>query len=88
MRTFKEVRDELETLVADLGLITIRDAAELRGVSRSAILQLIQRNRLTTETVLGKQLVYKKAVEEFRNERPGPAPNTIFRSRKTASDNA
>jgi excisionase family DNA binding protein len=79
MQTFKEVRDELEKQVADLGLITIREAADIRGVSRSAILQLIQRGRLKTETVLGKHLIYKDALEGFEEQRPGPAPNQIYK---------
>ena len=78
MGTFKELRNKLEEQVAELGLITIKEAATLRGVSRSAILQLIQRGRLKSETVLGKHLVYRNDLEEFKEQRPGPAPNAIF----------
>jgi excisionase family DNA binding protein len=82
MGSFSDIRDELEEQVADLGLIPIIEAANLRGVSRSAILQLIQRGRLRAETVLGKQLVYQSEVENFSEQKRGPARGTIFRSRK------
>lgn len=78
MANFKKLCDELEEQVTQLGLITIKEAATLRGVSRSAILQLIQRKRLRVETVLGKQLVYRKEVEGFQNLKPGPTINTIY----------
>lgn len=78
MQTFKEVRDELEEQVRTLRLITISQAAEIRKVSRSAILQLIQRGRLKTEMVLGRHLIYQDEVENFAEQKPGPTPNTIF----------
>ena len=77
----KEIIGLLEKEVDKLGLITIRDAAELRHTSRSAVLQLIQRGRLQTETVLGKQLVYRSEVEGFTKDKPGPALGTIFKLR-------
>lgn len=83
MESFKEVRDQLEDLINAENLITIKEAADLRGVSRSAILQLIQRGRLRTETVIGKTLIYQKDLVEFREQKPGPAPNTIFKQRNT-----
>jgi excisionase family DNA binding protein len=62
-------------------LISIREAAELKGVSRSAILQLIQRGRLRTETIVGKQLVYRDDVKRFVNQKPGPSVGTVFKYR-------
>lgn len=77
----KELIGKLETEIKSLDLISIREAAELKGVSRSAILQLIQRGRLRTETVVGKQLVYKRDVVNWSNQKPGPAVGTVFKLR-------
>ena len=75
----KELIEKLEKEISAQGLISIREAAELKRVSRSAILQLIQRGRLRTETVVGKQLVYQDDVVNWHNQKPGPAVGTIFR---------
>lgn len=76
---FREISKLLEDKIQELGLITIREAAELRKTSRSAVLQLIQRGRLKTETVIGKQFVYRKEVEGFTPDRPGPHVSTLQR---------
>ena len=75
----KEQIEKLEAEISRVGLISIREAAELKKVSRSAILQLIQRGRLRTETIVGKQLVYKSDVTRFVNQKPGPQVGTIFK---------
>lgn len=77
----KELIEKLESEIKSQGLISIREAAELKGVSRSAILQLIQRGRLRTETVVGKQLVYRTDVKQFTNQKPGPQVGTVFKLR-------
>jgi len=74
----KELIETLEKAIGKLGLITIGEAAEIRNTSRSAVLQLIQRGRLETEVIAGKQLVYRTDVENFVNQKPGPAVGTIF----------
>jgi excisionase family DNA binding protein len=84
--TLKETVQTLEEQVEELGLITIREAAELRGCSRSAILQLLQRDRLKSENILGKCYLYREEVTDFQRRRPGPAQNTVYR-RRHASDN-
>lgn len=75
----KELIKELETEIKTLRLISIREAAKLKGVSRSAILQLIQRGRLRTETIVGKQLVYESDIKEWSNLKTGPSVGTIFK---------
>lgn len=75
----KEIISTLESKIDTLGLISIREAAELKKVSRSAVLQLIQRGRLRTETVVGKQLVYKEDIINWCNQKPGPSVGTIFK---------
>ena len=75
----KELIEALEKEIKAQGLISIKEAADLKGVSRSAILQLIQRGRLRTETVVGKQLVYEKDVTQFVNQKPGPQVGTVFK---------
>lgn len=75
----KDTIKKLETEIDKLGLVSIKEAADIKGVSRSAILQLIQRGRLRTESVIGKQLVYKDDVENWQNQKPGPAVGTVFK---------
>ncbi len=54
------------------GLITVTEAAQLRGVSRAAIHELIQRGRLRSEKMFGRVLLYRSEVEAFEKEKPGP----------------
>lgn len=53
-------------------LITIAEAARLRGVSRSAISELVRRGRLRSLEMFGRVLVYKSEVESFQKQKPGP----------------
>ena len=55
--------------------VTVTEAAELRGVSRAAIHELVQRGRLRSERMLGRVLLYKSEVEAFEKGKPGPKPN-------------
>jgi excisionase family DNA binding protein len=66
MKTKKKAADEMEDL------ITVPDAAELRGVSREAIHALIRRGRLRSRELFGRVLVYRSEVESFEKEKPGP----------------
>jgi len=57
----------------DVGdLITIAEAARLRGVSRSAISELVRRGRLRSIEMFGRVLVYRSEVEGFQKQKPGP----------------
>ena len=57
----------------DIGdLITITEAARLRGVSRAAMHELIQRGRLRSEKMFGRVLLYRSEVEAFEKVKPGP----------------
>ena len=42
------------------------EAARLRGVTRSAIAELIRRGRLRTKTLYGTRFVYRSEVENFQ----------------------
>ena len=53
-------------------LISQAEAARLRGVSRSAIAELITRGRLTPVELLGKVWVKRSEVIAFEKEKPGP----------------
>jgi excisionase family DNA binding protein len=53
-------------------LITVTEAAELRGISRQAIHALIQRGRLRSVEMFGRVLVYRSEIESFEKETPGP----------------
>ncbi|MFN7930723.1 MAG: hypothetical protein U0Y68_22925 [Blastocatellia bacterium] len=46
-------------------MITVKEAAHLRGVTRGAIWNLIRRRRLRVEMVFGRALVYRAEVENF-----------------------
>lgn len=52
-------------------LMTVTDAANLRGVSRAAMHELVQRGRLRSEKMFGRVLVYRSDVEAFEREKPG-----------------
>jgi excisionase family DNA binding protein len=49
-------------------------AAQLRGVSRQAIAELVKRGRFTTFTVGGRKFLKRSEVETFESQPPGPAP--------------
>ena len=53
-------------------LISQGEAAEIRGVSRASINELIKRGRLTPVTVAGKVLLRRSEVEAFERVKPGP----------------
>ncbi len=46
-------------------MMTVAEAARLRGVTRSAIWDLIRRRRLRVEMVYGRAFVYRAEVENF-----------------------
>jgi excisionase family DNA binding protein len=57
----------------DVGdLITIAEAARLRGVSRSAVSELVRRGRFRSIEMFGRTLVYRSEVESFQKQKPGP----------------
>jgi excisionase family DNA binding protein len=49
-------------------------AAEMRGVSRQAIADLVAKGRFTTLAIGGKTLLKRSEVEDFKPKPPGPAP--------------
>ncbi len=53
-------------------LISQKDAAELRGVSKSAISDLIKRGRLQTVIVAGRPLLRRSEVEAFEPQQGWP----------------
>jgi excisionase family DNA binding protein len=52
-------------------LMTIAEAAELRGVSVAAIGELVRRGRLNSVERFGRKLVYRAEVESFERQRAG-----------------
>jgi excisionase family DNA binding protein len=54
--------------------VTVNEAAELRGVSRQAILELIERKRLPAERVGRQWLIPKAKLENFERIAPGRKP--------------
>lgn len=56
--------------------ISQAEAAEIRGVSRQSISELVSRGRLSVLEVGGKKLLDRHEVETFQSQSPGPAPKT------------
>ncbi len=52
--------------------VTVSEAAALRGVSRASIHALIKRERLRAVELFGRLLLYRREVEAFEKEKPGP----------------
>jgi excisionase family DNA binding protein len=52
-------------------LISQTEAAELRGVTRASINELVTRGRLRSVTIGGKVLLYRREVEAFERSKGG-----------------
>lgn len=81
IKRIKKAVSDLQKVIDEEGLISIREASEQRNVSRSAILQLIQRKRLESVDILGKPMVSREQVKNFTAQKPGPSLDTIFKAR-------
>ncbi len=57
-------------------LITLAEAARLRGVSADSVRKLIRRGRVRSVSVYGRVLVYRDEVLAFERKSPGPAKGT------------
>jgi predicted DNA-binding protein (UPF0251 family) len=76
------LKRQVDEAVSMYDLITMKEASTRRGVSRSAILQLIQRDRLRTIVLAGKTLIYGEDLKNLTKQKPGPATGTIFKLKK------
>ncbi len=56
----------------DPELLTVDEAARIRGVVPSAIRNLVYRGRLASVRLYGRMLLYRAEVEGFEMEKPGP----------------
>jgi excisionase family DNA binding protein len=70
-----KTKNEKSKVVDMSEFLTVAEAAELRGVSRAAIHELVQRGRLRSERMLGRVLLYKSEVVSFEKGKPGPKTN-------------
>ena len=52
------------------------EAAEMRGVTRQAIADLVKKGRFTTLSIGGRTLLKRSEVEDFEPRPPGPSPKT------------
>ena len=52
--------------------VTVTEAASMRGVSRAAMHELVQRGRLRSIRMFGRVLLYRSEVEAFEKDKPGP----------------
>lgn len=55
-------------------LITVEEAAEIRGVTRNAIWGLINRGKIQTERKFGRVLVYRDEIENYEPDKAGRPP--------------
>ena len=53
-------------------LITVSEAAKVRGISRISMYDLMERGRLRTIEFGGKKFLIRKEVEDFERAKPGP----------------
>lgn len=68
----KKAEKRREEEIIDLNdLITQAEAAQIRGISRAAITDLVKRGRLRTVEKFGKKLVFRSEVENFQPEHKG-----------------
>ncbi len=70
-------------------LVTRTQAAELRGVTRAAIADLIKRGRLQPIEIAGRAFLSRREVESFEPEPGGRPPGTtkVFQSKTTGKEN-
>ncbi len=59
-------------LKEDERLITIAEAAQMRGVVDDSIRKLISRGRLRSVNLYGRVLVYREDILAFERRPPGP----------------
>jgi hypothetical protein len=60
------------------------EAAEMRGVTRQAIADLVGKARFTTLSIGGKTLLRRSEVEAFEPKPPGPSPKVKQSKRRKA----
>ena len=63
-------------------LITVGEAAGIRGVSRNAIWDLINRGKIRAERIFGRVLVYRTEIENYTPDKAGRPPKAA-KKRKT-----
>lgn len=59
-----------------LELITLDEAADLRGVTRAAISYLVQKKRIRSTKMFGRVLVYRNEVLSYKPDKGG-RPSTV-----------
>jgi Zn-dependent peptidase ImmA (M78 family) len=55
-------------------LLTVSEAATLRGVSHQAISYLARNRRVKTVSIRGRTYILLKDLEDYRPGKPGPRP--------------
>lgn len=56
--------------------ISQKKAADMRGVTRQAIHELMKKGRFRTREVAGKTLLYRKDVKDYEGKKGGRPPST------------
>jgi hypothetical protein len=60
------------------------EAAEMRGVTRQAIADLVGKGRFTTLSIGRKTLLRRSEIEDFKPKPPGPSPKVKRSKRRRA----
>ena len=83
--TLRSMAGHLSDQIEKLGLLSITEAANLRGTSRASVFQLVERGRLNKESILGRTYVYRDEITNFKAGKPGPALGTRYNRKPKGS---
>ena len=72
----KALKKQAEELPDVDDLITLQEAAEIRGRTTAALSELVRRGRLRSYEMFGRKLVSRREVEAFEDSRGWPKGKT------------
>lgn len=70
----RQAANRFNTIADELGAISITKAGEVRGTTRSAVTQLVTRERLDAVYVFGSPVLIRDQVENLEKQNSGPTP--------------
>jgi excisionase family DNA binding protein len=62
-------------------LLTVSEAARLRGVSHQSISYLVKMGRVRSVSIRGRTYILRKDLENYKPGKPGPPPRKKAKSR-------
>lgn len=72
LEKFRKALERTATIAEEIDLIGIREAAEIRGVTQSAITQLCTRGRIESVNVFGHPWMLREDVVNYKKGKRGP----------------